>query len=255
MKQIKKSVAAPLPLQKYCSENPLGDWDSFRRNNKRYQSVAKLIQMDQRGLCAYCEIDFLEKTTEKNLPDFRVEHFHPKSPHFPPPNWGLDWTNLFGTCHGGSQKDVVDPTRFTAPDLCCDVPKKDFDWTNDILSPLIDIPAFPLIFKFSESTGKIEVDPVACPADKFDKASDSLIKLNLNAPRLMEMRLQVIMGLQDQIIKLTEEGSTPADAAKKISIAMYKSNVADSWPAFFSCIRWYLGTAADDRLMNIGYGQ
>jgi uncharacterized protein (TIGR02646 family) len=254
VKYIKKSAVAPQVLSDYLTINPLKDWDAFRSKVGRYNKVATNIKFDQRGICAYCEIDFLEKSSKNNVSDFRVEHFHPKSPHTPPPNWGLSWTNLLGTCHGGSQKNVVDATRFSAPNLCCDGPKKDFDWTNDILDPLNDIPAFPPIFKYSASNGEINVDSENCPVGILKKAEGSLSKLKLNLPRLMTMRLQIIEELGDLIESEINQGLTSAQAAEVVSTAMYKESETDNWPAFFSCIRWYLGTAAEERLKTIGYG-
>ena len=254
MKKIEKSAITPPVLGEYFRVNPTNDWENFRRKNNRYKAVASQIRKDQKGLCAYCEINFLEKTSEKNSADFRVEHFHPKSPHTPPPNWSLDWSNLLGTCHGGSQKDVVDPTRFTAPDLCCDVPKMDFDWTNDILNPISDIPAFPLIFKFFESSGKIDVDETVCPKNISARAKDSVLMLKLNAPRLMLLRKATIEAIKDQIAQSIERGLSPSDASDEIAEALYKSNQSENWPAFFSCIRWYLGVSAENRLTAIGYG-
>nr|WP_315394376.1 retron system putative HNH endonuclease [uncultured Duganella sp.] len=253
MKRVKKSVVSPPLLDSFLALNPLADWEKFRKSNKRYKEVAKAVQEDQRGICAYCEIDFLENTIAPDLPDFRIEHFHPKSPHNPPPNWSLEWNNLLGACHGGSQKDVSDPTRFTAPDFCCDVPKGSVDLTDHILNPLVDIPAFPRIFNFSENSGKIDLDSDLCPPDRVMKARGTVRELNLNAPRLTRMRRAVMRELGDQIEQLLESGLAPAEAALVIAKVMFPDPSPNRWPAFFTCVRWYLGPAAETQLEKIGY--
>lgn len=253
MKRVKKSINVPPLLHAFATAQPTADWERFRSKQGRYKQVVKQVQDDQKGICAYCEIDFLENALPPGAPDFRVEHFYPKSPHAPPPNWSLEWTNLLGACHGGSQRDVSVPTRFTAPDVCCDVPKGKLDLTNDILNPLSDIPAFPLLFKFSETSGEMDVDSTLCASNLVAKAEGSLRKLNLNAPRLNRMRKEILSELGDQIELLMRSGLAPADAAKEVSRVMFPDPGSNRWPAFFTCVRWYLGPAAETQLRAIGY--
>ena len=56
-----------------------------------------------------------------------MEHFYPKSEtDFAVHNYHLDWQNLLGVCHGGSQPNVEDAEeRFSKRkiDRSCDVPK------------------------------------------------------------------------------------------------------------------------------------
>lgn len=249
MKRIRKSAIMPQKLANFVKQRPAANWEQFRDKPGRYKELAQYLRLDQHNLCAYCEIDLLESNDTKTLDDFRVEHFHPKSPHQPPPNWALDWGNLLACCHGGSQQDVADPERFTAPDFCCDVPKDDFDWTAEILNPLIDIPAFPCLFKYDEANGAMALDKETCPTELHAKAQTSIDWLCLNAPRLLRMREGVLMGLNDQITMLLENGDTPAMAAATVAQAVF----ADPWPRFFTAVRWYLGRAAEEQLQRMGY--
>lgn len=253
MKLVKKSPKVPDKLMSFSTAHPGANWKKFKNNDSRYKETAAQIRSDQGGICAYCEVDLLTSNDPGKLPDFRIEHFHPKSPHAPPPNWALDWTNLLGACHGGSQRDVVDPTRFTSPDLCCDVPKGNNNWTAHILNPLVDVPAFPRFFKYVESDGKVEVDEGLCPAFLVGKANETITRLNLNAPRLTRLRGAVIDALRDLITERLAQGATVEQATAEVSSAMFKDDPTKDWPAFFTCIRWYLGPAAENWLTEIGY--
>jgi uncharacterized protein (TIGR02646 family) len=107
MKRVNKSAVVPPLLDAYVQANPNDEWEQLKGNDRyaNAQVKATLIH-DQRGLCAYCEID-LAQYKGKGLDDFGVEHFHPKKrPPNPPPNHGLDWQNMLGVCSGGSSRDV-----------------------------------------------------------------------------------------------------------------------------------------------------
>ncbi|WP_431019096.1 retron system putative HNH endonuclease [Burkholderia cepacia] len=253
MKRVRKATDTPNLLGIFFENRPNADWDAFKKKATRYNETAAQIRSDQRGICAYCEIDLLKSNSLGKVPDFRIEHFHPKSPHTPPPNWALEWTNMLGTCHGGSQTMVADPARYTAPDLCCDVPKGNNDWTADILNPLTDVPAFPRLFKYLEGDGSIDVDSDLCPVAVAGKADETIKRLNLNAPRLTRMRQAVIGALRDQIAALLDVGETVEDASRQVAYAMFPANPDQEWQPFFTCIRWYLGAAAEDQLTEIGY--
>jgi uncharacterized protein (TIGR02646 family) len=177
MKKINKSDE-PSQLSEYRDVKPEADWNGFRNNSKRYKALKQQLIQDQKGLCAYCENNLLADKQAQGTDDFRVEHFHPKNPHEPPPNHALDWKNLLGVCTGGNQRDVID-NRFTTPDHSCDVPKKNHNWVGIILNPLYDVPAFPRYFQYIEQgndAGKIEVDLQLCPTDLQQKAQETIDK-------------------------------------------------------------------------------
>jgi len=252
MKPIRKS-AGPVSFVNFANNNPNADWINFRKSKARYKAACKIIRSDQRGICAYCEIDLMEPVDAGKLPDFRIDHFHPKSPFIPPKNWALDWNNLLGVCHGGSQRDVQDAARFTSPDVCCDVPKENNNWDGVILNPLSDIPLYPRLFEFNEASGSILVDKKICPIELHQKASETIDKLKLDAFRLTEMRVAVMSELGAQINSRVEEGLSWDEAATEISAVLFSDVDSDPWPAFFTCIRWYLGAAAEDRLQSVGF--
>lgn len=255
MKKVNKSPDIPHLLRTYLEENPDDNWkDGFKQNEPDgYKDVKKQLINDQKGLCAYCEID-LASGHGKALDDFRVEHFHPENPHDPPPNHALDWFNLLGVCTGGNQRSVVD-NRFSKPDYSCDVPKSNKNWVGFILNPLHDIPAFPRLFKYIEQgndAGKIEVDETLCPIDLRLKAENTLQKLRLNAPRLMRFRAAVIDELRDQFSHLLDSGLSEQDALNYLAKGLIP-DLDSHLPAFFTCIRWFLADAVENRLFEIGF--
>ena len=96
MKKIKKSHIPPSNLSEYVRNNPNDEWSQFKGNDRDGGAQVKSsITSDQKGLCAYCEID-LAPGKNVGLDDFRVDHFHPKRPHAPPPNHSLEWDNMLG---------------------------------------------------------------------------------------------------------------------------------------------------------------
>jgi hypothetical protein len=159
---------------------------------------------------------------------------------------------MLGTCHGGAEATVEDPDRYTNPDVCCDVPKENNNWTGVILNPLIDIPPFPIIFKYKES-GEIEVGD-QCPPAIQSKAQASIDKLFLNAPRLVRWRRELIEGLAESISNsIASDGKSVATATEEMAAALLSPTASQPWPRFFTCVRWYLGNAAENILNQSGY--
>lgn len=248
MKRIRKS-ACPEKLAAFAAASPLADWDQFRKKPGRYQQVARQIRKDQHNLCAYCEIDLLASQGNGLVDDFRVEHFYPKKPHNPPPNRALDWQNLLGVCHGGSERHVAQARRFTPNDYCCDANKENHDWTRFLLDPLHDIPAFPPLFEYSEGTGEMRVNPRRCPPSLHEKAQSSITLLKLNALRLREFRREVLTGLSEAIAAQLAEGQSIEQASRLVADAQFSGAL----PRFFTCVRWYLDQAAEDQLHQMDY--
>ena len=161
MKRVYKSKEEPELLKHYRLRNPEETWEHFRRRcRKGYKQVREAILRDQHGLCAYCEVGIKLAEEEGEVDDFRVEHFYPKNAtqehgH----NYHLDWRNLLGVCHGGSQPYVPDPEwRYSSQkrDRSCDVPKGGREITNYILNPL-KIPGKIRLFRYAEHLSLIHI--------------------------------------------------------------------------------------------------
>lgn len=253
MKKVSKGIEPPL-LANYRDINPDNEWEQFTSKKYRRNQTQVQIKADQGGLCAYCEIDLVEKI-EDELDDFRVEHFHPKSDGTVPHNWHLDWQNLLGCCHGGSQRNVVDASyRFTSPDVSCDVPKGSQNLDNVILNPL-HIPAFPKLFSCERTTGEFSVDSENCEQANIsvEKAQNTIVELNLDTERLRRFRREILNKLNDDVRRLVSQGFSIGEAQKRLAEVNLKKNTNGHWPKFFTSIRSYLGSTAERQLLSIHY--
>ncbi|MBO7327476.1 MAG: TIGR02646 family protein [Lentisphaeria bacterium] len=270
MKKINKS-SVPSELQEYVSLFPVGHekhtWKEFCENVTAKRAVQKQLKADQRGICAYCEIDLLDVPAEQVStdgtgvkPDFRVDHFHPKQHSTNTSNcWELDWNNLFGVCAGGDESYVIDKTRFSEKksNRHCDSKKKNNLYNGIILNPLTDIPAFPNLWKISSDENKIFLQPDrdACNGQGqqcLSKAEKTLEVLNLNCNKLAKFRAAALSELEDVIDETERDGISRTDAIASVMTATFNTTTS-SWPPFFSTIRAYFGEYAEKQLHAIGY--
>ena len=256
MKRVYKRQQEPELLKSYRLKHPDATWDKFRRRFTRgYRQVKQAIIEDQHGLCAYCEISIKRKEDYTEVDDFRVEHFFPKGAtqdggH----NYHLDWRNLLGVCHGGSQKDVPDAEwRFSEKkgDRSCDVPKGGKEITDRILNPL-KLPGNIRLFRYTEHNGKMYVDEETCPDELKWKAKNTIKELNLNAPRLMRMRKAVIDKLTDELMLALAEGQDFDETLEWLAESFLLPDHKNRSIPFFTVIRWYLGDAAEKLIASSG---
>jgi uncharacterized protein (TIGR02646 family) len=249
MKRIIKGDE-PERLKAYREARPDNSWEQFNQKDARKREVQERLIEDQGGLCAYCEVD-LKPGVDEQLADLRVEHFHPKSDRTTGKNWHLEWSNLLACCHAGSQKGVVDADeRYTSPDHhSCDVPKGQHNWDEDIINPL-HLPAFPPIFKYQRSNGSIQVDPPNCQQAGLDptKAQATIDKLRLDAERLRNLRQGELNRINELMISEVAKGLSVAEARQRLAKALLRKDGNNRWPKFFSAIRSYLGSAAEEQL-------
>lgn len=257
MKRVYKSPRTPDLLKKYAKIFPTETWEHFRRRNRRgYREVKQQLLQDQHGLCAYCEISIKLSHDEEKVDDFRVEHFFPKvNTDFNKHNYHLDWQNLLGVCHGGSQPDVADSQwRYSSSknDRSCDVPKGGKAISERILNPL-RIPASVRVFRYHAHNGKMFVDEETCPKNLQTKARNTIRELNLNAPRLRRMRVAVIRTLEDEIEDTLAAGIPLQQALPILAEMILLPDSNGNYQTFFSVARWFLGEAAEEVLKESGY--
>ena len=257
MKRVQKSPEEPALLTRYRQRYPHDTWEKFHhRSWDGYRQVKKQILHDQHGLCAYCEIDIKLTDEEDLVDDFRVEHFHPKTgTENEERNYHLEWKNMLGACHGGSQPRVEEAGyRFSKvkEDRSCDVPKGGKSINTAILNPL-QIPAKERLFAYDSFSGAMSVDMETCPEMLRKKAENTIVELNLNAPRLKRLRKAVIEVLQEQVAELTGMGISVEESMDQLARMLLIPNSEDNYPAFFTTIRWFLGEAAEQVLRERNY--
>ena len=257
MKRVQKCPDEPELLARYKQRYPHDTWEKFHhRSRDGYRQVKRQILHDQYGLCAYCEINIKLTDEEDRVDDFRVEHFHPKTgTETEERNYHLEWKNMLGACHGGSQPRVAEADyRFSKmkEDRSCDVPKGGKSINTEILNPL-QIPAKEKLFSFDSFSGAMSVDGENCPEMLRKKAENTIAELNLNAPRLKRLRLAVIEVLQEQVAELAAQDIPVEEAMEQLARELLVPNSEGGYPAFFTTIRWFLGEAAEHVLRERDY--
>lgn len=255
MKRVYKTPQEPQSLADYRAKHPHATWEQFRRRSPRgYSAIKQQLLQDQHGLCAYCEISIKAAQHYDQVDDFRVEHFYPKgATQEQGHNYHLDWHNLLGVCHGGSQPLVPDSQwRFSTnkQDRSCDVPKGGKTISREILNPL-RLPGRSRVFAYEEHTGRMLVDYSSCPKSLRQKAENTIRELNLNAPRLMRMRLEVMRTLAAAIEQELAQGRELEETLLLLAESMLPNYEGRMLP-FFSVIRWYLGAPAEYIIRHSG---
>jgi uncharacterized protein (TIGR02646 family) len=258
MKKCLKGKISPL-LKQYQIDNPTATWEQFKNECPQgYKRIQKRLRQNQGNLCCYCEID-LKQGDGTGKDDFRVEHFHPKSGKKNSRNWALDWQNMLGCCHGGTEQYVTESQhRFTEnkKERHSDALKGNFDWDNEILNPL-EIPVFPILFKANRVDGSLSVLEDNCRNADIDvkKANNCLDskKLNLNSAVLNRHRKKTLDALNQQIEVQMSNGLTIEQAMLNLAKAVLEKNTQGDCSAFFTTIRSYLGKVAENHLKIIGY--
>lgn len=243
MRGVRKSKTSNDILLSYLAEHPRAKWkDDFRDNASPEEliSIYDEIYADQSGVCVYCEIAL--KWPDANFTnDFRIEHFHPENcgddnSH----NYSLDWNNLLGCCHGGTQKTArsYGDSSFGKKHHSCDAPKGNKILDDIILNPLVDLNKDEILFSFKED-GTILVSE-NCPPNLKNKALATIIELNLDCARLKSFRAGVIDELRENIE--TEIIDVEDDEALDLIIQRLREDLltSETKNEFYSTIDWYL---------------
>jgi uncharacterized protein (TIGR02646 family) len=281
---VKLSAKLPEPptLSAYRTAQPDGTWNDMRDDplhggQQAYRDIKRTLLKAQRCLCAFCETKLADGTSDAQLDarkhEQRVEHFHPKSDMVQPPNWALDWPNLWAVCMGGSNPDkqIQEDVIYPLPEnLSCDaykeyqvsvgkLPAAPEGW---ILAPN-ETPAFPPLFQYSPD-GVPEPNPDNCASvtlpnnqypDTITLVSKTVEHLNLGCPRLNRNRLVAKATLEKMItFARTRSPGAPPEVILTNLARRYFSNDPDSaWCEFFSLIRWRLGATAEQHLQSIHF--
>lgn len=267
-RQLKANIKPDEPheLIDFRSKNPTGTWEQMRNDGDgqiAYAIVRRTLINGQGGLCAFCEVGIHDNEPLK----CRVEHFHPKSDISSVHNWALDWKNMLAACMGGSQRHLEQPHTLEPleENLSCDAFKDKMIQSGRlqeqcegwILDPK-HVPAFPSLLFLERSTGRLMPDEDQCSNVAFDNnqhpcayslVQHSIDMLNLNCNRLCEARLRVVWDIERNKKKMREQGIAPQLALGELANRYLRQH----WPAFFTTIRFCLGTAAEQYLTDTGF--
>lgn len=226
-------------------------WEEFRKTRES-KEVARQLRSDQKGLCAYCEIDLTD-------PDSSVEHFVPKSTSTKELNWNLDWNNLLSVCLGGIH-DVGDE-ELSGYRKCLDGQREPScgakKWSTipdpKTLNPL-RLPTFPRLFRVATADGELQPDDAECAKAGVDpgNVTHTVQFLGLNCYRLCRNRLAVLQELEQDLDDRLAKNPALQTVEKEMATEMLGDGTSD-WPAFFTTYRSFLGVAAEERLHEIGY--
>jgi len=270
VKCIIKGVEPPT-LKSYRQAKPNAEWEEMKNDplfngQGAYQDCRSRSIDDQKGLCAFCEIDIRDNSPLK----CRVEHFHPKSDHTIANNWALDWQNMLAVCSGGTRSEIIDPTFHLQPtkeNLSCDAHKDMMiqlgklqeNCEGWVINPL-QLSSSPSLFRVHKGSGKLEPDLVSCAAVEqwpHNNKHDDFVTLvqhtidmfNLNCDRLMQARLRIIRHIEHNKKDQRAKGIDAQQGMK--NLAQYYFRI--SWPGFFTTIRFCLGQAAEDYLNHVAF--
>lgn len=254
MKHCRKSYPGPECLDARLADQPEGNWNDFRNELwDCYCAVRDRLRDDQRGLCAYCEMDLTDDNRQ-------IAHFHPKGDNASGHNLALDWANLWFACKGGTQTWMQDEDKYLptiSDNSSCDERKGGLILDGHILAPN-EVPAFPRIFRYEQGLGRLEIHPddSVCADAGLDpaKVRRTIHELNLNCKRLARARNNVREGLDEAIAKLREAHvDDPHSALQDLVKRRFSENGEGRWPRFFTLIRWRFGQVAESYLQSIQF--
>jgi hypothetical protein len=99
----------------------------------------------------------------------------------------------------------------------------------------------------------MSVDMENCPEMLRKKAENTIVELNLNAPRLKRLRKAVVEVLQEQVAELTGQGLSIEETMEQLARELLVPNSDNNYLSFFTTIRWFLGDAAETVLRERNY--
>jgi uncharacterized protein (TIGR02646 family) len=256
MKRVHKASATPAQLVAFQKDEPNATWDKLKAEGRAvYDVLCEMLQTDQAGLCAYCE---LVATKEANT--LQVEHIVAKSYQDSTRNWALHWPNMLAVCPGGSRW-AGEQYRYLEPlpdNLSCDQYKNhrvntgslSQDSRGFVVNPL-DLPAFPPLVAVLHD-GRMIPNPDACASVEIrpnayssteELIARSIEHLNLNCVRLRLARLTAAKNVSGELRKVRAESLCP----KYLSLRNGRRR------QFFTVYRCRLGKAAEAYLAASGF--
>jgi uncharacterized protein (TIGR02646 family) len=168
-----------------------------RTNNQRSEIVTKLIAF-QKALCAYCECSISQTT-------HHIEHFEEQHDA---PNRVFDYTNLVLSCEGNknpaTRPEPVADAHYRKSNISCGHRKTKVHHNNtEIDYNLLLNPTNNVSSLFSYADGIVEPS-IVCTFQEQKQVEYTIKRLNLDAHRIENERINEIKLIQNQLDNLTE---------------------------------------------------
>jgi uncharacterized protein (TIGR02646 family) len=249
MKRICKTVREPQALAEYKQKFQLAPseqtWSKFKKQAERRNSVKNELRRDQRGLCCYCENTLISA-------DESVEHFIPRSADH---SLELNWSNLLLSCKGGERSlpdDIADGIYRYEPGASKTCGHAKLAATAAILNPLT-LPSSPRLFRVRSESGEIVADEAKCDEAGIDPklVAETIEKLGLKASRLNRARLAILESLNDLLCE--DAADRPCSTDREFRLATEQISPTGPLPAFFTTIRFFLGSGCESYLQSIQF--
>lgn len=258
MKYSAPLTQPPAGLAQYVADNPTSrDWKSFRNEfTDAYKELANALELRQRGLCAFCEIQL--KNT-KGISDRQVEHWHPKEDSSGPINWTFEISNLQAACTGRSQAHwfAEDPDRSAnpppGPNHSCGQAKGNVrpDTISITSRPYrpSELPIAPSLFIVSPDGG-IAPSSANCANGGYSevRVGATIALLNLDCPRLRNARKAIYDYLDGQLASYLAQYVDTEAALTALAQDLINLDSDARLPAFITTFRSYFGAIAEQVL-------
>lgn len=238
MKRIRR-IERPTPgLADYRSvEWDTPSWNGFRshRSGSAYRELRSALVENQRGLCAYCEID-LESA------GVQIEHVSPRSAPGSDPEGELGVGNLLASCHGGTKRSPRPQAYRTpiGPNRSCGPAKGGV--SNPVFLDPRDLPASPSLYRV-DPEGRITPDAATCVAIGVpaSRVAETIRLVGLDVERLRRARVAVRADLLRLSVDHEDDIAAMEEVARQVLLPDGEGRLSE----FFTTARSYFGEAAE----------
>jgi len=268
--------AEPASLLAFRTARSADTWnqmrdDAFNGGQLAYRDIKRDQLRAQGGLCAYCEQRLAEGLDDARIAakasHQQVEHYHPKSDTSASGNnWALRWDNLWIACLGGTASTAggvnPPPHQRLEPvheNLSCGSVKEDTVPEGIILAPH-EVPLYPHLFAYDDE-GRIR-PALGCnvhfvPGNRFATTTaliqNTIEQLNLNCPRLCNVRSVIWKQLRDEIHRGVQARANPRDFRLCMARKYLTRRAGECWREYFTLFRESIGPMADEHLRANNY--
>ena len=200
--------------------------------NSQRLEIVDILMASQKQLCAYCECPI--STIANHIEHFEEQH--------DAPNRVFDYTNLLLSCEGNKDPVVrpesTDDTHYRRSNISCGHRKAKSHHDNIAIDYILLLnPTNNVSALFSYADGMVEPSSI-CSKNESIQVEYTIKRLNLDAHRIENNRINEIALIQNQLEELTEEEQKTyirslLDETKE-ALNPYISTVKDNFGFMFS---------------------